>query len=547
MGSVHLSAGGSARATRKHGRIRAMVGSLLLVMSLVSMTVACSTPDPPGTGDGLVVSLSDGSVQGDLVNGVRRFLAIPYAKPPVGDRRWKAPERPDPWTGTRHSTSFSSACPQSANIQTPASNNEDCLYANVWTPNPAPQRAPVMVWIHGGGNMMGSAGDNVPLTNQRWYDGQEFARRHGIVLVSFNYRLGVMGFFPHPDLPGEGSPLGNQGLLDQRLLLQWVRDNIASFGGDPDNVMIFGESAGSADVCYHIASPGSRGLFHRAASQSGGCTASGGLDRTAAEAAPSARDLARDLGCETTPDVIGCLRAKPVADILGAGGRFGVVTGDGPDGVLPVSPRTAFERGDVAKVPYILGANYEEGRLFNLGGTVTNETQYREQLQARFPAFADEVAAMYPASRFWGNYKMAMDTVIGDSMMLCGTQETARYAARAGLPVYSYTFNIPWNFIPGISWWLLGATHASEISHVFGTPMNADAQSRATSDAMNAYWASLAATGDPNHSGAPVTWPRFAPDAMGHYQVLEFASGITVVPDFKKAECDFWASRTSQP
>jgi para-nitrobenzyl esterase len=489
--------------------------------------------------------LANGTVQGDLVGGTRRFLAIPYAKPPVGDRRWKAPEPAEPWTGTRHSTSFGSPCPQAANIQTAASNNEDCLFANVWAPNPAPQKAPVMVWIHGGGNFAGSAGDNVPLTNHRWYDGQEFARRHGIVLVSFNYRLGVMGFFSHPDLAGEGSPLGNQGLLDQRRLFQWVHDNIAAFGGDPGNVMIFGESAGSADVCYHIASPGSRGLFQRAASESGGCTAAGGLDRTAEQAAPSMRDFARKLGCDGAPDVLACLRAKPVADILQGGGMMGAVTEDGPDGVLPVRPRTAFERGDVAKVPYIIGANNEEGKLFDLGGSVADATAYRQALQQRYPGFADQVEALYPASRFGGSYKAAMDTVVGDSMMVCGTQETARIAARAGLPVYSYTFDIPWNFIAGITSSLLGATHASEISHVFGTPMNADAQSKATSDAMNAYWSSLAATGDPNYRGAPVTWPKFAPDQNGHYQVIQFAKRITVVPDFKKTECDFWTSHSS--
>ena len=146
--------------------------------------------------------------------------------------------------------------------QGPLSTNEDCLYLNVWAPEPAPAKAPVdRCWFHGGGNFAGSAADKVPTTSQLWYDGKLFASKHGVVVVTANYRLGPFGFFAHPGLAGEHSPLGNQGLLDQRMVMQWVHDNVAAFGGDPSNVTIFGESAGSLDVCYHVASPGDTGLF----------------------------------------------------------------------------------------------------------------------------------------------------------------------------------------------------------------------------------------------------------------------------------------------
>ena len=241
-----------------------------------------TTPEAPQ--EPTKVSLADGKLEGDIEGGSVRFLKIPYAKPPTGELRWKAPQKNDPWSGVRHEPEFASPCPQPPSQQSPASSNEDCLYVNVWRPNKAVTKAPVMVWIHGGGFTTGSAADKVPLTTDfLWYPGQFFAER-GVVLVSLNYRLGVLGFFAHPELSAEGSPAGNQGLLDQRQALRWVQDNIKAFGGDPDNVTIFGESAGAGSVCMHTVSPGSRGLFHRAVSESGGCTSSGPTDRAALNA-----------------------------------------------------------------------------------------------------------------------------------------------------------------------------------------------------------------------------------------------------------------------
>jgi para-nitrobenzyl esterase len=510
-----------------------------------------ATKQDGASGDDLIVTLDDGQIQGDIVGGSRRFLKIPYAKPPVGTLRWKAPVNNDKWTGVRHEADFSDGCPQNASSGAAASKNEDCLYLNVWAPEPAPEKAAVMVWIHGGGNFSGSSRDTVSRTDppRRWFDGQFFASKQGVVVVTLNYRLGPLGFFAHPALPAEGSPLGNQGLLDQRMALQWVKNNIAKFGGDPGNVTIFGESAGSSDVCYHVASPGSRGLFHRAISESGGCTGRFGLQANASGATQLINTFAKELGCDTATDQLSCLRGKSIDDVLAnahqpnptsgsgdSGFSFAVVV-DGAGGFLPAEPRALFDQGDIAQVPYLLGSNTDEGTLFTYAATpVTTEADYKAALLTRFgAAFADQVAAVYPASKYDGKYQSALTRAVGDSMLGCGTHDSARRAAKAGRKVFMYNFNIPWTISE-----ILGAAHASEISHVFGNPVNADAASQAVSDAMNTYWATFAKTGDPNYAGAPATWPQFTPDANDNDKRLQLDSGWAILDNFRKEECTLW-------
>ena len=524
-----------------------------------------SPPSKPesGTGEGgasgppPVVALDDGQVQGDLVGGTRRFLKIPFAKPPIGDLRWKAPVKNDKWSGVRHETAFTLGCPQNKSSQGPASTNEDCLYLNVWTPDPAPSKAPVMVWFHGGGNFAGTAGDDLPgiMPPILWYDGQYFAKNHGVIVVSVDYRLGPFGFFSHPALADEKSPVGNQGLLDQKRSLEWVRDNVAKFGGDAGNVTIFGESAGSADVCYHVASPQSRGLFHRAVSESGGCTISlgGGRENTVSGVAAGMEAFAKAVGCSGA-NALACLRGKSVDDIMAnaqqpdptsgmvanAPWSFGVIV-DGDGGFLPEQPRALFDAGDVAKVPYILGSNNDEGTLFLLGATQPmSEADYEAAVKARFGANAGRVLAEYPASKFGGDYQAALARVVGDSGLGCGTHDSARRAAKAGLSVYMYNFNIPWAIFPTF----LHASHASEISHVFGNPYTPmpDPGSVKVGDAMNAFWAQFAKTGNPNFPGAPATWPAFDPDANDDDERIQFDPGFETLKSFRKEECAFWRS-----
>jgi para-nitrobenzyl esterase len=531
----------------------------LALLVLLFAAAGCSSSSAGSSakpGDDLAVTLSDGVVEGDLVAGdkVRRFLKIPYAKPPVGPLRWKAPERNDPWTTPRHETSFASPCPQSPNQQNARSTSEDCLYLNVWAPEPAPSKAAVMVWLHGGANIMGSASDDVPLAPQKtlWYDGQFFAAKHGVVLVTLNYRVGVMGFFAHPALAAEQSPLGNQGLLDQRAALEWVQRNISAFGGDPGNVTIFGESAGAIDVCYHVASPGDKGLFTKAISESTGCTSTtvGGVETpTAASLAADFTAFTKTMGCDTAADPLACLRGQSVSSLLAASPQlsegtssltpaftFGVVV-DGPGGFLPDQPRTLYDSGQIAHVPYLLGSNNDEGMLFILQSTIpTDEASYQAEITRRFPSYAQQVLAAYPSSNFNGDYRLALGRVVGDVNLVCGTLDTAQRAAKAGLPVYMYNFNMPWQIAPT----LLLASHASEIGHVFGNPVKPSAGDTTVSNAMNAFWAHFAQTGDPNFGGAPATWPSFGPDASGNDQRLQLDTGFEHVENFRKAECTVW-------
>ncbi len=540
-----------------HARSAALLSMMALAAIGCGDDEKTANNSPAPLEDPTKVTLADGKLEGDVVGGSVQFLKIPYAKPPTGDLRWKAPQKNDAWSGVRHEAGFASPCPQPPSQQSPASSDEDCLYVNVWRPNDTTPKKPVMVWIHGGGFTTGSAADKVPLTpadlNFLWYPGQFFAER-GVVLVSVNYRLGVLGFFAHPDLAAEGSPVGNQGLLDQQHALRWVRDNIAAFGGDPANVTIFGESAGAGSVCMHTVSPGSRGLFHRAASQSGGCTTSAATDRAALNT--QITDFGAQRNC-TGAGSLACLRGKAVTELvsmdtvdrtMGMEGvrrafSFGAVV-DGPDGFLPEPAAALFERGEVAQVPYILGTNNDEAQLYySLDSTLPKtEEEYQAELVERYGAFAPRVAAMYPVSKFNGDYKKAITRVATDSGLVCGTLDTARRAVKANLPVYMYNFNIPWSIARD----LLGISHASEISHVFGSPYNETEENVAVGVAMNTYWATFAKTGDPNFDGAPATWPRFMPDQNDDDQRIQFDPNFETVNGFRKEECKLWREYAAQ-
>ena len=391
---------------------------------------------------GTLIHLSDGDVQGSQNGKTRQFLGIPFAAPPIGALRWRPPAAVTPWQGVLQADTFSRPCPQLASIQGRASDNEDCLYLNVWTPDPAPAKPrPVMVWFHGGGNEQGSAGDAVPFPGVPglFYDGQVLAQERDVVVVTINYRLNAFGFFAHSALAAEDPSYpyaGNQGLLDQRAALEWVRANVIAFGGNPKKVTIFGESAGSEDVCFHVVSPGSHGLFRRGISESGGCTT---RQPTAAEGAATAEAFAAAVGCGGAADELGCLRQLPASTLLAhqpADGLGPVVDG----GFLPDQPRTFFDTGHYARVPYLLGSNTDEGTLFFLGvPPVTTEAEYQAALQAQYGPLADQVAAVYPAADF-ATPQDALVRAFGDSILVCSTYDTARRAAAGGARTYLYNF-----------------------------------------------------------------------------------------------------------
>jgi len=526
------------------------VNVVCLIQGVESSLDGCVPKAQPGT----TIRIRDGLVHGAYDGDARRFLGIPYAAPPVGARRWRPPAPPTPWQGVLETNAFSSSCPQAATFLGPASDNEDCLYLNVWTPDPAPAHPlPVMIWLHGGGNTTGSAGDFVPLNvGGRFYDGTVLAEEHHVVVVSLNYRLGVFGFFAHSLLTGEDASYpfaGNQGLLDQRAAFQWVHDNIAAFGGDPDNVTIFGESAGSEDVCLHVASPGSRGLFHRAISESGGCTT---RQTTAAEGAATAQAVAEAVGCADAADVLACLRQVPVNVLLGEvppgmgtidNLNFGPVV-DG--GFMPDQPRTLYDAGDFAKVPYILGSNADEGTLFFLGvPPVTTEAAYLTELHNRYGDLADQVAAIYPAANF-PTPQAALVRAFGDSVLVCSTYDSARRAAAGGASVYLYNFARPIP-LPILQPLMLGATHGAEIAYIFGSVTPPQEVDRTLGLAMEGYWTRFAATGDPN-GDQELSWPQYD-DATD--MRINFDAPISLLSGFRRPECEFWwgvyDSRFAQP
>jgi para-nitrobenzyl esterase len=514
--------------------------ALFLALSAPLLLAACGSgdgDDGAAIQQGTLIQLGDGMVQGEIDGGTRRFFGIPFAKPPLGELRWRPPQPPEPWEGVLETTRMSLPCAQLSALTTPASDNEDCLYLNIWTPEPAPSRPlPVMVWIHGGGNTSGSTADLIPLgVGGLFYNGRVLAETGGVVIVTTNYRLNVFGFLSHPALAQEDPSYpysGNQALLDQRAALQWVRDNIIAFGGDPNNVTIFGESAGSFNVCYQVVSPLSRGLFHRAISQSGGCTTRQTTRETAWQRSEA---LIQTLGCGDAADPLACLRQVPVSVLLENSGGFGDFGPIVDGGFIPDQPRALYDNGDYAKVPYILGSNSDEGTLFLLTAPpIQTEEEYLATLEAQWGDRAGEVAQLYPASDY-DNPNDAYARVVGDSRLVCGTYDTARRAAAGGADVYLYNFAWPvlTNIIP-----FLRATHGAEIAFVFGSGQASTPEDAAVSMSMRGYWTRFAHTGDPNGDGA-LQWPRYE-DATDLR--LNFSAENSILSGFRRQQCELWWS-----
>jgi para-nitrobenzyl esterase len=494
----------------------------------------------------LDVELDTGIVRGsDDGNGVRSWLGIPYAAPPIGELRWKPPQPALSWDGTRDATRLGQKCPQNTVI-TPGGGAEDCLSLNVWTPSPAPDHAPVMVWIHGGAFVFGSGGDS-------FYAGSELARTRGVVVVSINYRLGGLGFFAHPALAAEDPAhptSGNYGLLDQLAALEWVQRNIESFGGDPAQVTLFGESAGGFSTCAHYATRATESLFQRAIIESGACS-SAGLEQTRAKAEADGIALATKVGC-TGADVLACLRAQIDFAILDAtalppidqqlpGGFF---YGEAPGNTLPnidgvVLPETIEARlaaADFPPRPLIIGTNRDEGTLFHteiLSNPVTDETQYRAALARHFgDGSVDMIVARYPVASF-ASANAALAEISGDAFFVCPARRNARAISKVSA-VYAYSFERPLeNQLLGN----LGAFHSSEIPFVFGLdtfPLGKIGGGAPLVDHVQTYWTTFAKTGDPN--GAGPAWPRYNATDM----LLVLDEPITTRTGHKAAQCDFW-------
>ena len=495
-----------------------------------------------------VVALDSGPIRGTTQDGVGALLGIPYAAPPVGGLRWRPPQQPAPWTGVLEATSFGPACPQTGPLE--AASSEDCLYLNVWTPARQPgvsgtsgasgAKLPVMVWLHGGGFNFGAA-------SQQEYHGRNLAGQ-GVVVVTVNYRLGPLGYLAHPALAAESPEgmTGNYGLLDQIESLRWVRRNIAAFGGDPDTVTIFGQSAGSRSVSLLTLSPLCAGLFHRASAQSGGpiigseyLTPAFNGDREAVSR--MGRELSARLGCAKAADELACLRAKAAMAVVRAAdcktglfedGLFFAPVFDGQ--ALPQNPAATYAAGSQRRVPMIVGSTGNEGASYLRGESGLTLGKYEDFLKARFGAKAGEAQAMFPASGD-ADVAGAIDRFITVAVNAQPARLMARALERAGSAAFLYRFTRTPDTARARE---LGAFHGVDLAYVFGNMSEADgytATDRELSRQVMAYWVNFARTGDPNGPGLP-PWPAYR---TASDDSLEFADTVRAGKDLYKQQCDF--------
>jgi len=489
------------------------------------------------------VTIESGSLQGvEMANGVRAFKGIPYASPPVGELRWREPQRHPAWRGTRDATAFGPRAMQSGRLgdidpQNPRM-DEDCLYLNVWAPPAGSGPRPVMVWIHGGGFTIGAG-------SEPWYSGENFAQR-GIVFISINYRLDAFGFLAHPQLesvPGSGIS-GNFGLLDQIAALEWVQRNSAAFGGDPGNVTVIGESAGSVSVSILMASARARGLFQKAIAQSGASFLRPTSPFTLIRPEPAAvdgLDFARALGADNPA----ALRELPAERVLAESlksprffGRFGPVLDAGR--VLSVDAPVAFESGQQNDVPLLAGWTTDEGTLFNA----------RRSAQAFGPTFEGEMWSRFGegARRLFDHYPVASraesdassDALMGDDLVgypMWRWMELQKKTGRS--PVYRYLFDFrppaPEMSVTPLA--APGVFHSADIPYALDTfaamPWAWRDADHRLKQIMSSYWIQFAATGDPNGGDLP-TWPEYVGGGGG--KIMRFGAEVKASSELRRPQ-----------
>ncbi len=521
-----------------------LIGAALL--GLAAMGSSNGAPPP-------VVRVDSGELQGVVDDGVASYKGIPFAAPPMGDLRWRPPQPVAPWTGVRQAAEYGADCMQGRFGPPPAPGapaarvpSEDCLFLNVWSPASAARGAklPVMVWIYGGGFVGGSSSS--PNTS-----GTQFPKQ-GVVLVAANYRVGRFGFFAFPALSRErpDETKGNYAYMDQIATLQWVKRNIAAFGGDPNNVTIFGFSAGGVSVHSLLASPMARGLFHKAIAESGGSRDSvltarpmraDGVDPDYPVSAETIGiQFARSMGIEGTDQAaLARLRALSAEEVLrGAPAQAGVnvprhETTPMLDGKLVTeTAETAYKAGRQPRVPFLAGSNSAD----TAGNRIRATT--KEELFARFGQWSAQAKAAYDPD---GATDLA--TLISRANDDFGQAEPARFAASAfaakGSPAYRYRFSYVQSAMRERM--RTGAPHGGEIAFVFGTLANrpgatVSPEDQAVSRMAQTYWVNFAKTGDPNGAGLPA-WPRHDP---GKDLIFEFRrdGSAGAGPDARKARLD---------
>lgn len=494
----------------------------LACLLFTSSPSKASLPEPIHLDSGFITGVAGST------SDVRVFKGIPYAAPPVGELRWRAPEPPMPWDGARKADRFGPVCPQ------PAPNDfyrreyftgpqptfsEDCLYLNVWTAAPsASERRPVMLWIHGGGNVQGYGSEPA-------FDGEAFAR-HGVVLVTFNYRLNIFGLYAHPALSTESEHhvSGNYQELDQIAALQWVHRNIAAFGGDPNNVTIFGQSSGGASVNRLLCCPLAKGLFHKVILESAAILNSRDSKQKLPEMEKRGVACAEALGAHSIQD----MRAKSADELLAATKKFRFdPTIDGY--VLPELAVDVFARGGQDAVPMMIGSTADEGPY----APITAEA-FRAAARKRFGDDATKFLALYPADSDEQAAQSKHDARRDESFT--GERAEARAQSKLGVPAYLYYFS---RKPPGHDREKYGAFHSADVEYVFNTLDATDRPweqtDRDLASLMIQYWTHFAATGDPNGPDLP-QWPTYDPE---HDACMEFGDHTTAHPIPHPERLDF--------
>jgi para-nitrobenzyl esterase len=485
--------------------------------------VCRAAPGPAGE----LVQTTSGVVRGARDGQTWTWKRVPFAAAPVGPLRFRPPAPAACPSAPVAATALGPACPQLDGAAVVG--DEDCLQLNVWAPAAASPPRPVMVWIHGGGNAIGSAVDP-------FYDGRRLAEAGDVVLVTTNYRLGQLGFLGHASFAAESATggQGTLGLLDQVAALAWVRDNIAAFGGDPANVTIFGESAGARNVCSLVAMPAAAGLFHRALMQSGACK----FLPTRQAAEQTAANVATAVGCGAASDVPACLRALPAATLIQALPGDPSALAASPynpmiDGVvLPDQPETIIRAGRHHRVAFAVGANADETSA--VAPAITSDAQYQATVRATLPALAELALAQYPAADY-PSPRAAYIQLTTDARFVCPSREIAGAVDASQLePVYRYFFQ----YRPSPR----GAVHGLDVPYVFGTfsaivlnglAYQPTATDLALSAAIQGYWTRFARGGDP---GGTPAWPSYG--ATDPALVLD--ATISTTTAIRKSSCDFW-------
>ncbi|MDD5666091.1 MAG: carboxylesterase family protein [Actinomycetota bacterium] len=511
---------------------------LCMLAAMVLLGAGCGGTTTAAETTMEVPQLQSGPISGLLEDGIWVYLGIPYAAPPVDELRWREPQPVEPWEDVLACEEFGPACPQSDDDWTGMMDigdmDEDCLYLNVWTPAKSPdERLPVMVWIHGGAFRSGAG--SLPI-----YDGRNLAGK-GVVVVTFNYRLGPLGLMAHPLLSVE-SPngvSGNYGLLDQVAALEWVQDNIGAFGGDPGKVTVFGESAGGMSILDLMASPLAEGLFDRAIVESGPMLDLGlpiNPFPTLEEAEKTGEEIAKKLGCDEEEDELAALREVAPEDLIAASSgdnQFFSPINLSPnvDGyLLEENPSEVFAAGRQHAVPLLTGINANEGTIFLPDITLN---QYQLLGNYLYGEHAVEVESLFPAVTDI-EVKSSMESLVTQMGFGASARFTAECMDEAGVPAYLYLFNrSPQD--PRTQG--LGVFHGLEIMYVFGNLDKVALEGvsetdYALSEAMMEYWTAFARSGDPNASGVPVQWPAYTADAAAYLELGEvIAPGSNLFQD----------------